>query len=97
MIIFSLSTLDDEDKGLQVADMSNKESFKFLDLCAGIGGFHQAMRRLGGICVGASEIDAACIVTYKKNFPETPMLGDLNKIADGTEIGDFQVLCAGFP
>ena len=82
---------------MQVADMSNKESFKFLDLCAGIGGFHQAMRRLGGICVGASEIDAACIGTYKKNFPETPMLGDLNKIADGTEIGDFQVLCAGFP
>ena len=54
------------------------------------------MKRLGGVCIGASEIDEACIETYKKNFPETPMLGDLNKII-ASKIGDFQVLCAGFP
>lgn len=72
------------------------KAFKFLDLCAGVGGFHQAMKRLGGVCIGASEIDEACIETYKKNFPETPMLGDLNKII-ASKIGDFQVLCAGFP
>lgn len=77
--------------------MNETGKFRYLDLCAGIGGFHQAMSRLGGICVGASEIDAACIETYQKNFPDTPMLGDLNKIVDTARIEDFQVLCAGFP
>lgn len=42
------------------------EKFKFIDLFAGIGGFHQAMENLGGECVFASEIDKYAIETYKK-------------------------------
>lgn len=81
----------------EIAACSEKETnFRFLDLCAGIGGFHQAMARLGGRCVGASEIDAACIETYKLNFPDTIQLGNINDI-DPAEIEPFEVLCAGFP
>lgn len=70
--------------------------FRFIDLFAGIGGFHQAMRYLGGECVMASEIDAACINTYKTNFPRVDIKGDIKKI-EPDSIPDFDVLCAGFP
>ncbi len=73
-----------------------KYTFRFLDLCAGIGGFHQAMTSLGGECIGASEIDASCIDTYVQNFPSTKMFGNINSI-DPEELPDFEVLCAGFP
>lgn len=73
-------------------------NFKFIDLFAGIGGFHQAMRYLGGQCVMAAEINQACVETYKLNFKtdETEIRGDVNLILPET-IGNFDVLCAGFP
>lgn len=72
--------------------------FKFVDLFAGIGGFHQAMRYLGGECVMASEINQECVKTYKLNFKtsEKEIRGDVRKI-DPTSIPPFDVLCAGFP
>ena len=45
-----------------------KIKFKFIDLFAGIGGFHIAMSNLGGECVFASEIDAHARKTYLHNF-----------------------------
>ena len=44
-----------------------KNGFTFVDLFAGIGGFHQAMTDLGGRCVLASEIDPFAIQTYFEN------------------------------
>ena len=41
--------------------------YKFIDLFAGIGGFHLAMHRLGGECVFASEIDEFARATYELN------------------------------
>ena len=72
------------------------EKFKFVDLFAGIGGFHQAMRYLGGECVLAAEINQACIDTYKLNFKTRDIRGDVNQI-DPLTIEEFDVLCAGFP
>lgn len=70
--------------------------FRFIDLFAGIGGFHQAMRYLGGKCVMASEINQACVDTYKLNFKQVDVRGDVRKIIPES-IPQFDVLCAGFP
>jgi DNA (cytosine-5)-methyltransferase 1 len=70
--------------------------FTFIDLFAGIGGFHQAMRFLGGKCVMASEINLACVETYKLNYKTKDVRGDIKKI-EADSIGKFDVLCAGFP
>lgn len=72
--------------------------FRFIDLFAGIGGFHQAMRYLGGECIMAAEINKECVETYKLNFKtkEKDIRGDVNEIEPST-IEPFDVLCAGFP
>ena len=59
-----------------------KEKFKFIDLFAGIGGFHLAMHSVGGKCVFASEWDKFARVTYEENFkaenPELFETGNFN-------------------
>ncbi len=70
--------------------------FTFIDLFAGIGGFHQAMRYLGGKCVMASEINEACVETYKANYDTKDIRGDIKKI-EADSVPKFDVLCAGFP
>jgi DNA (cytosine-5)-methyltransferase 1 len=83
--------------------------FKFIDLFAGIGGFHMAMHRLGGNCVFASEWDKDARKTYIENFRKVvPKLfdsdgnskemfaGDITKIP-AEDIPEHDVLCAGFP
>ncbi len=49
-------------------NMDKNESFTFIDLFAGIGGFHQAMKQMGGKCVFAAEINPETAETYKKNY-----------------------------
>ena len=48
--------------------MAKKTNLTFIDLFAGIGGFHLAFHKLGLKCVFASEIDADARVSYEKNF-----------------------------
>lgn len=69
--------------------------FKFIDLFAGIGGFHQAMERLGGECVYASEINKETAETYKNNY-NIEAYSDITKV-NPEDIPEFDVLCAGFP
>ena len=68
---------------------------KFIDLCCGIGGFHQALGNMGMECVLASDIDEKCRKNYKANYKITPK-GDLTKIKI-QDIPNFDILCAGFP
>lgn len=74
--------------------MKNRYNFKFIDLFAGVGGFHQAMTLYGGECVFASEIDLECQKQYSKQF-KMSVHGDINKCLG--EIPKFDVLCGGFP
>lgn len=75
--------------------MNNKKQFTFIDLFAGIGGFHQAMKSLGGECVFASDIDENCRKTYEANYGIVPE-GDITKV-DAADIPPHDVLCGGFP
>lgn len=85
---------------------SNNHGYKFIDLFAGIGGFHLAFHQLGANCVFASEIDSNARKTYEKNFKKiSPQLfsnklynDDILKISDPQkDIPEFDILCAGFP
>ena len=52
---------------------------RFVDLFAGLGGFHLALRRLGHECVFASELDPGLATLYKKNFGIEPS-GDIRNV-----------------
>ena len=73
------------------------ESFKFIDLFAGIGGIRQGFDAQGGRCVFTSEWDKFSCQTYAANFHGgTDIAGDITKVA-ADEIPDHDVLLAGFP
>ena len=73
-------------------------TFKFVDLFAGIGGFHAALASLGGTCVYASEIDKAASEIYLRNWGQRPK-GDITKLANEEimDVPPHDVLVGGFP
>ncbi len=70
---------------------------RFVDLFAGLGGFHLALKQLGHRCVFASEIDDELRNVYALNFPGTKkrVVGDIREFRDEVPLHD--ILCAGFP
>ena len=70
---------------------------KFVDLFAGLGGFHRAMAELGHVCVFASEVDTGLREAYVRNFPNMKrrLYGDIRDSRD--LVPEHDVLCAGFP
>ncbi len=80
------------------------ENYTFIDLFAGIGGFHIALHNLGAKCVFVSEFDKYARETYRSNFEKICpdiinsdlFAGDITKI-NAEDIPEFDILCAGFP
>jgi DNA (cytosine-5)-methyltransferase 1 len=68
---------------------------KYIDLFCGIGGFHQALKRLDYECVMACDINLDCRKTYKINYG-MEILGDIRNI-EIDSIPEFDILCGGFP
>jgi DNA (cytosine-5)-methyltransferase 1 len=67
---------------------------KFIDLFAGLGGFHQALEQLGHSCVFASELDPELARLYEANFGVKPH-GDIREAY--AKVPKHDILCAGFP
>ncbi len=72
-----------------------EKKLKFIDLFAGVGGFHIALDKLGHECVFASEKRINLAELYEKNFG-IEVNRDITKI-EVAEIPKFDILCAGFP
>ncbi len=74
------------------------KSFTFIDLFAGIGGFHLAAKQNNGKCIFACEIDRAARQTYQLNhkIDKNIFAEDITKILVD-DIPKHDVLFAGFP
>lgn len=68
---------------------------RFIDLFAGLGGFHLALKRLEHECVFACEIDKQMAELYEQNYGIKPQ-GDIKKV-DIKNIPPHDILCGGFP
>lgn len=75
-------------------------TFRFIDLFAGLGGFHVALRELGGEGVFAAEWESGLNALYETNFGIAPW-SDVNELDTdeviAEQIPDHEVLTAGFP
>lgn len=87
-----------------------KKKFTFIDLFAGIGGFHTAMHSVGGRCVFASEWDKNARLSYEENYKSIePNLFKKNKRGEYlyfnedindvvlSKVPNFDICCGGFP
>lgn len=87
-----------------------KKKYTFIDLFAGIGGFHTAMHSVGARCVFASEWDKNARLSYEANYINIePKLfkknvkgeylyfnEDINDVIP-SKVPNFDICCGGFP
>lgn len=104
MIDKAIITHNDKNDNKPSTPMRRKK-LKFIDLFAGLGGFHIALTQLGCECVFASELKEDLRKLYVKNYPEmegeagtgiNKVEGDITKV-DLDKIPQHDILCAGFP
>jgi DNA (cytosine-5)-methyltransferase 1 len=72
-----------------------KRPIRFIDLFAGLGGFHLAASSIGCESVFASEINPELRRLYRLNFGLAPE-GDIRQV-NPHQIPPHELLCAGFP
>lgn len=79
------------------------DAFKYIDLFAGIGGFHAVLDAMGGECEYAVEIDPAARKVYETNWGKSALgrndKGDItiDTQCDEVNVPEHDVLVAGFP
>ena len=84
-------------EGVLCQQYAHNNSFTFVDLFAGIGGFRIAMEQLGGRCVYSSEFNTTAQKSYGMNHGVIPF-GDITLQENKDRIPEhIDVLCAGFP
>lgn len=76
----------------------------FVDLFAGIGGFHLGVKKVAkklkihAVCVLAVDIDKRACLTYSQNFKGTKILNDItDPVVKNSVPEDVDIICAGFP
>ena len=74
---------------------THNSTVRYIDLFAGLGGFHVGLSRLGMQCVFASELDEDLRGLYQNNFGLLPE--DDIRLVDEKNVPAHDVLCAGFP
>jgi DNA (cytosine-5)-methyltransferase 1 len=74
---------------------SEGKPFNYVSLFSGIGGFEQALNKLGGTCVMASEIDKYANQAYEILYGH-PTVGDVTKVA-AEDVPNHDLLVGGFP
>lgn len=89
---------------VQHSSRVNSTQVTFVDLFAGIGGFHlgiqQAAQKLGADaeCVLAVDINEKARATYSQYFKGTPLLGDItDPIVKNSVPHNVDIICGGFP
>lgn len=78
------------------AKSDGPSSFTFIDLFAGIGGMRSGFETAGGRCVFTSEWNPWAQKTYRENFGNEEIAGDITLVQEH-QIPDHDVLLAGFP
>lgn len=83
---------------LPVGSLAHQMTFTFVDLFAGIGGFHAALTAFGGRCVYAVENNREAANVYLRNWNLDPF-GDITTAANekSVQVPKHDVLVAGFP
>jgi DNA (cytosine-5)-methyltransferase 1 len=83
------------DKLTNINEVFEGKPFNYVSLFSGIGGFEQALNKLGGTCVMASEIDKYANQAYEVLYGH-PTVGDVTKVA-AEDVPDHDLLVGGFP
>lgn len=89
---------EEEDDSLTKLDevIYEDKPFTYASLFSGVGGFEQALNKLGGTCVFASEFDKFATQAYTALYGGEHLHGDVTKI-DEKDVPDHDLLVGGFP
>ena len=78
------------------SDEAAGSRFTFCEFFAGIGGFRVALEAAGGECLLACEYCRFAQTTYRTNWPNSCIVGDIHRIA-AAQVPRHDVFAAGFP
>ena len=81
-------------RGASVKKMASL--FSFVDIFAGIGGMRMGFEAIGGECIFTCEWNKHSQQTYRANFGDEEIAGDIRKVSL-EDVPAHDVLLAGFP